>query len=101
MNQKFIQDYCEKKGYTSRACRFQVISELMGISPEEAVQVESITRYIRNIFPKDEVGARKEEERLGELGYQTSPKVAIHDQEAHERISKTQGSMFSLNRLNE
>ena len=61
-NLEFIKEHCEKKGYTSRACRFQVIEDLMGISPEESKRVETITRTIREIFPKDEVGEKLENE---------------------------------------
>lgn len=62
MNIETIKAHCEKKGYKSRACRFQVIEDLLNITPEEATKVETITRHIRSIFPKDEVGEAKEKE---------------------------------------
>lgn len=62
MNYQIIKDYCEKKGYQGRGCRFKVIEDLLGITPKEAKKVETITRTIREIFPKDEVGAKKEAE---------------------------------------
>jgi hypothetical protein len=55
-----VKELCEKKGYSSRACRFQVIADLLGIEPDEAKAVESITRTIRQIFPVDKVGIAKE-----------------------------------------
>jgi hypothetical protein len=56
-----IQEIIEKKGYTSRSCRFLIIEEMLGISPEDAKAVETITRTIRQLIPKDEVGARLEQ----------------------------------------
>jgi hypothetical protein len=55
-----IQEIIEKKGYTSRSCRFLIIEEMLGISSEDAKAVETITRTIRQLIPKDEVGARLE-----------------------------------------
>jgi len=62
MDIKSLKEYLIKKGYKTRACRFKVISDLVGISEEEAKASEKINRYIRELLPKDEVGAKKEKE---------------------------------------
>lgn len=55
-----LKEYCERKGYDSRKYRFAIISEILGISKEEAKEVEQINRYLRELFPIDAVGIEKE-----------------------------------------
>ena len=62
MDIQSLKEYCEKNGYDSRKYRFRIISELLSISEDEAKSVEKITRYLREIFPVDEVGIKKEKE---------------------------------------
>jgi hypothetical protein len=55
-----VRRICEERGFKNRGCRFEVISILLGITPEEAKSVESITRTIRGIFPIDAKGIELE-----------------------------------------
>lgn len=60
MNIEQLKDYCDRKGYDSRKYRFAAIADIMGISPEEAKEVEKITRYFRELFPVDQKGIELE-----------------------------------------
>jgi nitric oxide reductase large subunit len=62
MTQQQLKEYCDRKGYDSRKYRFMAISDILGVTPEEAKAVEQITRYFRELFPIDEVGMQKEQE---------------------------------------
>lgn len=62
MNIESLKALCERRGWNSRKYRFEAIQEILGISPEEAKSVEQITRYFRELFPIDEIGAAKEKE---------------------------------------
>jgi hypothetical protein len=64
-----LKAYCEYHGYTSRACRFKVIQELVGITEEEAKSAEKICRYLRQIFPPDKISHEKTNQLLDDLGY--------------------------------
>lgn len=55
-----VREIIERKGYRNRGCRFEVISEIYGIAPEEAKGIETITRTIRQLLPKDEIGEKLE-----------------------------------------
>lgn len=57
-----IKDHCQSKNYNSRKYQYQIISDLTGVSPEQARQICSMQRQIRFVLPKDEVGAKKEAE---------------------------------------
>ena len=62
MDREKLKEYCDSRHYTSRACRFKVIEALVGITEEEAKAAEKINRYLRDIFPPDEVTIKKEAE---------------------------------------
>jgi broad-specificity NMP kinase len=81
MNIETLRALCERRGWDSRKYRFNAISEILGISPEEAKEVEKITRYFREIFPIDEVGIEKEKE------YHKPLSQIIYEKQA-ERIVK-------------
>lgn len=76
MNEEQLREYLALKGFTNRGCRFAVISDLVGISEEEAKAAERINRYLRKIFPPDKVTKRREKETLDQLGYAS---MSIHD----------------------
>lgn len=57
-----IKKHCEENGYTSRKFQYQIISDLTGVTPQQAKQICSMQRQIRFALPKDEVGAKKEAE---------------------------------------
>ena len=80
-----VRRICEKNNYSSRSCRFQVISELLGIMPDEAKAVESITRTIRGIFPIDQVGIEKE------CAWHSTPQIEIFKVEAEQQYDRITG----------
>lgn len=56
------KQFCELKGYTSRASRYTIMEDYFGVSAGTIKEIMSFDRYLRDIFPVDEVGAKKESE---------------------------------------
>lgn len=52
--------FCEQGGYTSRASRYKIMEDYFGISAGTIKEIMSFDRYLRDIFPIDEVGIEKE-----------------------------------------
>ncbi len=78
-----VREILEKRDYTSRSCRFLVIEQILGISPEEAKMVETITRTIRQILPADEKGIE-----LEKLWHNTP---ATREAQSFDNLFKRQG----------
>ena len=55
-----IKTLCQSKNYNSRKYQYQIISDLTGVSPQQARRICSMQRQIRFAIPKDSVGAKKE-----------------------------------------
>ena len=59
---KEIQEIKSKYPHFTRAHRFQILEHFYGIPEEEAREVDRRLRAIREVFPKDDVGAELEAE---------------------------------------
>ena len=83
--QQAIKEFCEKRGFTTRSCRFAVVSEMLGVDTETAKKIETITRTIRQLFPKDKVGAKLEQE------WHNTPQIAIFQSEEKQQYDRITG----------
>jgi len=57
-----IQEIKEKFPHLTRADRFKILENFYGIPEEESRLVDRYQRAIREVFPKDSVGAKLEQE---------------------------------------
>ena len=55
-----IKCHCKEYGYDSRKYQYQIISDLTGVTPQQARQICSMQRQIRFAIPKDSVGDKLE-----------------------------------------
>ena len=57
-----LRRYQEEKPHLTRANRYQIIQDMTGIDKETVELITRWDRAIREVFPKDEVGAKLERE---------------------------------------
>lgn len=57
-----VKQFCEDKGYKSRADRYRALSDYFGVEGETIKDIISFDRYLRQIYEVDEVGIEKEKE---------------------------------------
>ena len=57
-----LEAFCQLRGWEGRKYRDKIIEELVGITWEQAKTAETINRYLRWIYPSDEIGIKKESE---------------------------------------
>lgn len=56
------KEFCEDNGFTSRASRYEIMSQYFGVPAGTIKEIMSFDRYLRDIFPVDAVGIEKEAE---------------------------------------
>lgn len=62
MKLETVKKFVEDKGYTKRAERYKIEADYFGIPEDILKDLMSFDRYLRTIFPEDEVGAKLEAE---------------------------------------
>jgi hypothetical protein len=62
MNLEEIKTFCEENNFTSRSSRYEIMEKYFGVSSGTCKNIINFDRYLRWIFPADEVGVKKEAE---------------------------------------
>jgi hypothetical protein len=82
MKYEDAKSFCEEKGYTSRASRYEIMEEYFGVSAGTIKDIMSFDRYLRDILPVDEVGIEKEK------SWHNTPQIAIFRHESKKLLKE-------------
>lgn len=75
-----VENYCTENGYTSRASRYEIMSNYFGIGAGTIKDIISFDRYLRDILEVDQIGIQKEAE------YHKSPALFAFENQSKQYL---------------
>ena len=76
MNIQEVKQFCEENNFTSRSSRYEIMERYFGVGAGTCKDIINFDRYLRWVFPVDEVGIAKEKE------YHKSPQLFKYEFES-------------------